>query len=65
MAWLGLIATLGWNYRQHRRGRPTICSVTRSVLPRPAFLTLGVVGALGLGIHVWRGYDAILRSIES
>lgn len=56
MAWLGLIATLGWNYRQHRHGRATICSTTRRALPRPAFLLAWASVAAGLAIHVWRGY---------
>ena len=57
MAWLGLAATLAWNYRQHRRGRATICSVTRRTLPRPAFLAAWTGLAAYLAIHVWRGYQ--------
>jgi hypothetical protein len=56
MAWLGIAATLGWNYAQHRRGKPTICSVTRGVLPRPVFLAAFSAGAGALAVHVWRGY---------
>lgn len=58
MAWLGLLATLGWNYHQHRHGRATICSVTRRTLPRPAFLLAWTAAAAGLAVHVWRGYQA-------
>jgi len=55
VAWLGIGLTLGWNYAQHRRHKPTICSVSRA-LPRPTLLALYGVGAVGLGVHVWRGY---------
>lgn len=58
MAWLGLVVTIGWNYRQHRHSRATICSITRRVLPRPAFVALWAGVAAGLGAHVWRGYKA-------
>ena len=56
MPWLGLLATLGWNYARHRRGRSTMCSVTRRALPFPAV-------ALGWGVltgwllrHLHGGY---------
>lgn len=56
MAWLGLVATLIWNYIQHRRGRPTICSLTRRVLPPWAFI--GGWGALTAYMlrHILGGY---------
>lgn len=56
MAWLGIAATVAWNYHQYRHGRMTICAATRRALPRPAF-ALGTAGAIGLGVHVCRGYD--------
>jgi hypothetical protein len=56
MAWLGLAATIAWNWHEHKHHRPTICSLTRRALPRPVFLATGVTGAVVLGVHVWRGY---------
>jgi len=38
MPWLGLAGTLAWNYRRHRRGRSTLCSVTRGHLSPAAFI---------------------------
>jgi hypothetical protein len=55
MAWLGLGLALGWNYNEHRHGRPTICSVGRTV-PRLVLLPAYAAGAVVLGVHVWRGY---------
>jgi hypothetical protein len=46
MPWLGLGATLAWNLHRHRRGKSTICSITRRVLPKPRFL-------LGWGVFSW------------
>lgn len=34
LPWAALLGTLGLNYRQHRHGKPTICSVTRRALCR-------------------------------
>lgn len=56
MAWLGIFTTVVWNYRRYRRGRITICGVTRRLIPRWAFLPLFLPAAAGLAIHVWRGY---------
>ena len=56
MAWFGLVAALVHNYVQHRRGRPTICSVTRRVLPRPVSAAGLGIGFVVLVVHVWRGY---------
>lgn len=61
MAWFGLLAAIIWNYIAHRRGRPTICSVTRRVLPRLVSATGLIVGFVVLFIHVWRGYRPTLR----
>lgn len=36
--WVALTATLGWNYARHRRGRSTLCSSSRPVIPRPVFV---------------------------
>lgn len=54
--WVCLLGTLAYNYARYRRGKPTICAVTRRALPRPvstAALTVGFAYLLG---HVWRGY---------
>ncbi|WP_183092893.1 hypothetical protein [Nocardioides stalactiti] len=58
MAWIPLLASLAVNYLQHRRGRATICSVTRRVLPRAAFAALWAAVTTYLAVHVWRGYRA-------
>lgn len=56
MAWFGLAATVGWNYVQYRRGKQTICSVTRQALPR-LVAAVAIGGVFGvIGVHVWRGY---------
>jgi hypothetical protein len=61
MAWLGLGASLAWNYAQHRRHRATICSVSRR-LPRRVVLPVYAAGAVSLGVHVARGYRAIVET---
>lgn len=33
-----LLGSLVVNYVQHKRGKPTICSTTRPVIPTPVFL---------------------------
>lgn len=56
MAWLGLIASIAWNWHNYKHGRRTICNVTRQVLPRPAAMTaLGGVFTY-LAVHIARGY---------
>ena len=55
MAWLGLLATLVWNFLNYRRGRATICQVARRVPAAP--LLLMVTGAFGwLVAHLLNGY---------
>lgn len=52
-----LAAAVVVNYRQHRRGRPTICSTTRAHVPAPlvaAGLSAGYAYLLG---HLLRGYS--------
>lgn len=56
MAWLGLLATIAWNYANYRRGRVTICALTRRTLPRPVSAVALALGYLYLAGHVWRGY---------
>lgn len=54
--WAALLGVLAYNYRCHRRGRPTICATTRRYLPRWAFLT-GWAALTGYMVpHVLRGY---------
>lgn len=68
MPWLGVLATLAWNYaiHQHRKKHcpdgcdhwyhRTICVVTRLVLPRWAIRpALGALGAF-LDPHLRNGY---------
>lgn len=57
MAWLGLLATVGWNYVNYRRGRLTICATTRRALPRPVSALALALGYAYLAAHVWRGYQ--------
>lgn len=58
--WALIVAAVAVNYANHKRGRPTICAVSRRHLPRPVLLALYTAGAVGLGVHVARGYRAIL-----
>jgi hypothetical protein len=57
--WALIVAAVAINYGNHKRGRATICSVSRT-LPRPILLTAYTAGAVSLGVHVARGYRAIL-----
>lgn len=57
--WALIVAAVAVNYANHRRGRPTICAVSRK-LPRPVLIPLYVAGAVSLGVHVARGYRAII-----
>jgi hypothetical protein len=57
MPWLGLGATLAWNYARHRQGKSTICGLTRRLLTPQEFV-------LGFGLfvytmvrHILDGYD--------
>lgn len=56
MAWFTLGAAIAHNYIEYRRGKPTICAVTRRVLPAPVSAVALGVGAGALIVHVWRGY---------
>lgn len=56
MAWVGLGFALAFNYRQHRRGKMTICALTRAVVPEPVFRALFRLGADLLEGHVANGY---------
>lgn len=44
---LGLALVLIWNFIRHRRGKSTICSTTRPLIPAPVF----VIGMTGF--NVW------------
>lgn len=58
MAWLALFVTVRWNWHEHTRGRATMCSVTRKLLPKWAVVVLIPAGALALLMHLIRGYPA-------
>lgn len=60
--WALIVAAVAVNYANHRRGRPTICAVSRSRLPRPVLLTVYSAGAVSLGVHIARGYRAIIEA---
>ena len=57
MPWLGLAATLGWNYHRHRHGKSTICSATRSRLTAPRFIGAWGVFTYVMVRHILDGYD--------
>lgn len=57
--WSLIVAAVAVNYVQHRHGRPTICSTSRR-LPRPVLLAAYTAGAISLGVHVARGYKAVV-----
>jgi hypothetical protein len=59
--WALIAAAVALNYSNHRRGRPTICSVGRT-LPRPVLLPVYAAGAIVLGVHVARGYRAVVET---
>jgi len=54
--WACLLGTLAYNYNRYRRGKPTICAVTRRTLPRPVSAAVLAAGYGYLAAHVWRGY---------
>lgn len=54
--WLVLAAALGVNYRAHRRGGSTMCSVTRRTLPPAVFDAALITGVVVLRQHIRRGY---------
>lgn len=56
MALWGLLATVGWNLREHRAGRPTICSRTRAVVPPWLFLILWRAFSRWMERHIIDGY---------
>jgi len=58
--WALIVAAVAVNYANHKRGRPTICAVSRRRLPRPVLLTAYAAGAVSLGVHVARGYRAVV-----
>ena len=62
--WIGLAATLAWNYSRHLRGKSTICSVSRRI-PKVVLVPAYTAGAAGLAIHVYRGYEAIVEAIDA
>lgn len=53
---VGLASVLGWNYANHRRGRPTICSTFRRHVPPEAAVAGIAAGAYALTVHLLRGY---------
>jgi hypothetical protein len=56
LPWAALLGTLGLNYRQHRHGRPTLCSTGRRFVPAAAFL-LAWAGLTGwICPHYCRGF---------
>lgn len=55
-AWCGLLGVLVYNYSRHRRGRPTICAVTRRTLPRCIFMSAWAAFNAWFIPHVLRGY---------
>lgn len=57
MPWLGLAATLGWNYSRHVRGKSTICGVTRANLSPAAFITAWGALTYVMVRHILDGYD--------
>lgn len=51
-----LLAALVTNYVRHRQNKSTICSTTRSTIPRP-YAAAGLLAVFGwLFPHVIRGY---------
>lgn len=54
--WGPFAAALGWNYIRHRRRKPTICSTTRRIVPKPLAGLLLFVGFVALAAHVLDGY---------
>lgn len=56
LPWAALLGSLGLNYRQHRRGQPTICSATRSKIPALLADSALLAGYIVLRGHVVRGY---------
>lgn len=56
MPWLGLLATVAWNYSRHRRGLSTICAVTRRHIGPRAFLLGWAALTVYMVHHILTGY---------
>lgn len=57
MPWLGLLATLAWNYSRHRRGLSTLCAATRRHIgPRTFVVGWGVL-TVYIVHHILAGYS--------
>lgn len=57
MPWVGLLATLAWNYTRHLRGRSTICGLFRAHVPRVLVVPLWSGLTAWILPHLWRGYE--------
>jgi hypothetical protein len=55
-AWAALLGTLGYNYRRHLHGRPTICATFRRYVPRWAVVPLWSAFTAWIVPHLLRGY---------
>lgn len=56
MPWLGLLATVAWNYSRHRRGLSTICAVTRRHVGPRTFVAAWAALSAYLVHHILTGY---------
>lgn len=65
-AWAALLGVVAYNYSRHRRGLPTICAVTRRVLPRWAVVLAWAVLTGFMVPHLVRGYarDCIEKELS-
>ena len=56
LPWAALLGTLGLNYSQHKRGRPTLCSTARRFIPGWLMTLLLCAGMGWLVPHYWLGF---------
>lgn len=64
--WVPMGATIGYNYLQHRRGRPTLCSTTRRIVPRRMVAGAVLIVAFdGLLTHFLNGYPLAIDLTET
>lgn len=61
LGWVALLGTLAYNYRRHRRGKPTICATFRRYVPRWAVIPFWSAVTGYMIPHLWRGYPYRLK----
>jgi len=56
LPWGALLGTLGFNFWQHKHGRPTLCSTGRRFIPAAGFVVAWATFTSWLIPHILNGY---------